>query len=1169
MHAAGRLGRQHRDRVFSNMLTHRTSLWSGREALPTLSSTLRSAIRRIPGDGRFDWVLLLFLGLPALGPFLSDGLPRAQDSIMHLMRLGALDYQVRQGMLYPRWVPELMLGRGYPVFNFYGPLTYYLAEALHLTGFSYYVSFTLAFVLLVFAAGAGMWLLARDVFGPSCRWAALITAVAYLYAPYLLTNVFIRGALAEVGAQAALPWILWSVRRLMCSGSPAYYLPAVALSIGALAVTHNITLIFAPAFVLGYIAVLWLKCGSRVSKPAWVVLALLAAMGVSAFFWLPLVGERGYLTESAYQISRAVSLPANVWRWDNFLNLGLAFRYSTTVPFQLGTVQLSLAVAGFLLAGPPMIALLPPGPPAPVAQATGRPGSNGATMRRRFRDRWNAEWLYFGAAALVAGLGISAWTLPVWLSSTTLQIIQFPWRLLSVMSLSLALLTGGIVLRIRPRWWRAAVALAVIAAVMLANKPRLEQVKVLSAANTQPTLPVIAQLELETGVLGASGIQEFKPRWVGDPVKLVPTADQPGGQVSLSLSAGNAYDLEAQVTSTDGGPLRFDSFYFPGWRVVLDHHLSLKTYPSTSLGLLTVDLPPGIHELRLSWVGTALQRVATVVSLVTLAALAWVWWREGSRNVFLRGSHRQGGAARAGAVVLMAFIALGALAFWLRPRLTTLDLPTGAVEAGGVQLLGYYVELGDPGYIYLYPYWYVASPKRDGSSGEDPGDLRARWQIQDAAGHILTETTARPFFNTLEASAWPTGTLVRDAYRLSLPPVGSLSGVSGLSSPEAEGLAAGTYQLAVRLGQSEEELARDPIPIGSLTLPTASPEQGPGRGGGTWWDAAFAQRTPANTLDMRLGDAIRLAGFDLVLAGKPVISSADHPRSLPSPETPSGLREEDGPQPGSAPAVALPGQALDLTLYWQALGPVAMNYHGFAHLVDNTGRSLVQQDQLPGPYFRPPMLWDRYHLQPDSYHLRIPKDAPSGLYWPTVGLYDMGTRERLPVSNAAEKPLGDAVRLSPLKVVNRSPRLPGHRVAARFGNVATLLGYDLTMLGSQPRAGQPFTLTLCYRSETATQLDLTRFVHLYRPASGMAAQNDSLPAGGENPTWAWIPGEVICEDVALSVAPDAEPGRYVLSMGFYDARADGQAQRLPVFDDDHDEPLPDAQMILTEVDIQR
>ena len=171
---------------------------------------------------------------------------------------------------------------------------------------------------------------------------------------------------------------------------------------------------------------------------------------------------------------------------------------------------------------------------------------------------------------------------------------------------------------------------------------------------------------------------------------------------------------------------------------------------------------------------------------------------------------------------------------------------------------------------------------------------------------------------------------------------------------------------------------------------------------------------------------------------------------------------------------------------------------------------------------------DLFSLQPDRYSLRIPEDTPSGLYWPMVGLYDFKgvDSDLLPVAAANVPVLGDTYRLPPVKVLGAGPvARPQHEMSAQLGDLATLVGYDLTLPQAGLRAGSQFSLTLYYRADVVTDQNLTRFAHFFNPELGMAAQQDSPPAQGRNPTWSWAPGEVIVDEVALTVAPEAQPGR--------------------------------------------
>jgi hypothetical protein len=100
----------------------------------------------------------------------------------------------------------------------------------------------------------------------------------------------LRGTIAEVGAQALLPWILWAARRLMMGADrPAVSAATLAALLGALAVTRTVTLILFPPLLAGYLLVLWWQQGRSASRLGWALAALGEAMGLSAFsgspFW--------------------------------------------------------------------------------------------------------------------------------------------------------------------------------------------------------------------------------------------------------------------------------------------------------------------------------------------------------------------------------------------------------------------------------------------------------------------------------------------------------------------------------------------------------------------------------------------------------------------------------------------------------------------------------------------------------------------------------------------------------------------------------------------------------------------------------------------------------------------------------------------------------------------
>jgi len=139
------------------------------------------------------------------------------------------------------------------------------------------------------------------------------------------------------------------------------------------------------------------------------------------------------------------------------------------------------------------------------------------------------------------------------------------------------------------------------------------------------------------------------------------------------------------------------------------------------------------------------------------------------------------------------------------------------------------------------------------------------------------------------------------------------------------------------------------------------------------------QPTIPHLVDARLGEAIRLVGYRL------------------------------------AYDEVAPGDALLLTLYWQAEGPVEDEVTAFVHLQGVDGRLVAQRDHPPGAAGG----WESGALVEDRCEVQVPPDVPSGDYTLSVGMYDPATMERLPALEAGGRRLPEdrvvlaTVRLQP------------------------------------------------------------------------------------------------------------------------------------------------------------
>jgi hypothetical protein len=149
-------------------------------------------------------------------------------------------------------------------------------------------------------------------------------------------------------------------------------------------------------------------------------------------------------------------------------------------------------------------------------------------------------------------------------------------------------------------------------------------------------------------------------------------------------------------------------------------------------------------------------------------------------------------------------------------------------------------------------------------------------------------------------------------------------------------------------------------------------------------------------------------------------------------------------------------------------------------------------------------------------------------------MYDFAAQRRLPVYPEGTEEAHDHLTLPPVKVVGAVEPEPQFAVDARFAESFEMLGYDLAAPAEGIRPGSSLAVTLYFRSRTPTERNYTRFLHLYSGELGMAAQSDSPPQNGGNPTWSWVAGEVIVDQVMLQIEPAAQAGVYALNTGFYD-----------------------------------
>ncbi len=111
-----------------------------------------------------------------------------------------------------------------------------------------------------------------------------------------------------------------------------------------------------------------------------------------------------------------------------------------------------------------------------------------------------------------------------------------------------------------------------------------------------------------------------------------------------------------------------------------------------------------------------------------------------------------------------------------------------------------------------------------------------------------------------------------------------------------------------------------------------------------------------------------------------------------------------------------PGTQANLTLVWQATGPIALDFTVFIQLVDSHNTIVAQGDGKPQDGFYTTNFWQPGEQIIDRHTFSLPAGLPGGRYDLLLGFYEAATGNRLQILDEAGVFQSDHVRLSGIQV---------------------------------------------------------------------------------------------------------------------------------------------------------
>jgi hypothetical protein len=563
---------------------------------------------------RFDWGLILAILLPAIAAFPTwgDGIAAGADVAVHVHRIHAMTEALQTGNLWPRWISYLHLGYGYPIFNYYAPGYVYFTSLFELAGIPIALAYNIVQTLFWSVGSVGMYLLARRFFPIH---AAVLAAAIWTLAPSRLYEVWYQGSLAQIVAAAFIPYLLLGV--IKSSKAPtARNILWIAIPYAALILSHTpmlyiSTLFAAPLALLSPLSQFDYTKKNYVDViKRWLCLGLgfVLGVGLASIFLLPTLLELRYVN-----ISAGLDETINYLR-EQFIPLGEIF----TWPRQLDSTDLyldlprTLGIVGGILSVFGFLALL--------------------------REKRYALALLTGLGLLFTMFMLLDVSFPLWLGIPSFANLRFPARLLRMGAVLVAILGAASLLLVPKRLRNIALGLGIIllsAQIIPMSKPYEHW---LNWENISAYDEILHERQARTW--GTVSYDEFNPIW-GERIFLDAPSDaeryihEPfhlrvfGRDIAETnwqgITEENISDTTLRVTTDIDRAIRFRQYYFPGWQATVDGRI-VEIYPDEEIGLITMDLAAGEHIVTLEYVGTDIQKIAAVISVISLLVTAVLWF---------------------------------------------------------------------------------------------------------------------------------------------------------------------------------------------------------------------------------------------------------------------------------------------------------------------------------------------------------------------------------------------------------------------------------------------------------------------------------------------------------------------------------------------------------------
>lgn len=520
------------------------------------------------------------------------------DGIQHIARLMGTYQSITEGQSFSAIMSNFCNGFGYSWNLFYSPLTAYLPLIFKIFGASYIECIKIFMFLSVFASSITMYFCTKEI--TKNKKIAVLAGIFYVFAPYRLTDMYLRNAFAELVSFTFLPMVFQGVYGILKNKPKREYI-FIAGCVG-LILTHTVITLYVAIICFIYLLTQFKKLKESKKIIIKLIIYIITILIITSFFWIPLL-------EHKFNANYEVFKPGRMERTDVLIAFKLNFsdlfitKSSNIMIYEIGLVS--------------VIALIL----TPVV------------IKKINKKLKGTDCYYFYLFSLITGIVCAIMTLNIFPFEhlpAVLKMLQFSFRLLEFSSFFFAFVVAInikiLIKKINYKDIFVITGLLMITTLMFVSHLHFSEEDI----DESKLWPAVAVTENTGRVHAGCASFEYLPCKAFENRKYIEQRPDDvivlNGTANIENKQKNGTNLSCDINNvTEETEIELPYIYYLGYKVTLENNgkkQNLKTFETENgfVGVKVSNIENG--TLKVKYTGTTLMHISRFISVIGLGLVA-------------------------------------------------------------------------------------------------------------------------------------------------------------------------------------------------------------------------------------------------------------------------------------------------------------------------------------------------------------------------------------------------------------------------------------------------------------------------------------------------------------------------------------------------------------------